>query len=80
MIQAQDIGRLVVSCRDRRGIVAAISAMLAELGANIISSAQHSSDPENGMFFMRMVVHFPGFEAERRASHIDSRRSPISSA
>ena len=60
MPPAEDIARLVVSCRDRHGIVAAVSTALAELGANITSSGQHSTDPENGMFFLRMEFHLPG--------------------
>jgi formyltetrahydrofolate deformylase len=60
-----DIARLIVSCRDRHGIVAAISTALAELGANITSSAQHSTDPENGTFFLRMEFHLAGLEERR---------------
>jgi formyltetrahydrofolate deformylase len=47
--------RLLISCPDRHGIVAAVSGFLAERGANIISSAQYSTDPEGGAFFMRMA-------------------------
>ena len=47
------IGRLVVSCRDQRGIVAAISGSLTDVGANIIMSDQYSTDPEGGSFFLR---------------------------
>jgi len=46
--------RLVIVCPDRPGIVAAVSGWLFERGANIMNSAQHSTDPEGGMFFMRM--------------------------
>jgi formyltetrahydrofolate deformylase len=47
--------RLLISCPDRHGIVAAVSGFLAERGANIVSSDQHSTDPEGGAFFMRMA-------------------------
>jgi formyltetrahydrofolate deformylase len=47
--------RLLISCPDRHGIVAAVSGFLADRGANIVSSAQHSTDPEGGAFFMRMA-------------------------
>lgn len=50
----EDIGRLVVSAPDRHGIVAAVSTFLKECGANILMSDQHSTDPEGGVFFMRM--------------------------
>jgi formyltetrahydrofolate deformylase len=46
--------RLLISCADRPGIVAAVSSFLFEHGANIVSSDQHSTDPEGGRFFMRM--------------------------
>ncbi len=51
------IARLLISCADRRGIVAAISGCLTGCGANIIQSDQHSSDPEGGRFFMRVEFH-----------------------
>ena len=44
----------MISCPDRPGIVAAVSSFLFEHGANIVSSDQHSTDPEGGRFFMRM--------------------------
>ena len=47
-------GRLLITCHDRHGIVAAVAGFLAASGANIISSDQHSTDPEGGEFFMRM--------------------------
>ena len=40
------IARLLVSCPDRHGIVAAVSGFLAEADANILSADQHSTDPE----------------------------------
>ena len=46
--------RLLISCPDQPGIVAAVSSFLFEHGANIVSSDQHSADPEGGHFFMRM--------------------------
>ena len=47
-------GRLLITCPDRHGIVAAVAGFLAASGANITSSDQHSTDPEGGTFFMRM--------------------------
>jgi formyltetrahydrofolate deformylase len=47
-------GRLLITCPDRHGIVAAVASFLADSGANIITSDQHSTDPEGGAFFMRM--------------------------
>ena len=45
---------LTVACKTARGIVAAISGMLAEKGCNIIDSSQFD-DLETGMFFMRIT-------------------------
>jgi len=45
---------LKLSCPDRPGIVAAVSGLLFEAGANILSSAQFE-DSETGQFFLRMV-------------------------
>ena len=47
-------GRLLITCPDRHGIVAAVAGFLSGSGANIITSDQHSTDPEGGEFFMRM--------------------------
>lgn len=44
---------LTVTCPTRRGIVAAISSTLAELGCNITDSAQFD-DPATEQFFMRV--------------------------
>lgn len=51
---ALTVARLLISCADRPGIVAAISGALAECGANIVQSDQHSTDPEGGRFYMRV--------------------------
>jgi len=57
--------RLLVSCPDRPGIVAAVSRFVFESGGNILSSDQHSSDPVGGTFFLR--VEFT-LDPERRAT------------
>jgi formyltetrahydrofolate deformylase len=54
--------RLLISCPDRHGIVAAVSGFLADRGANIVSSAQYSTDPEGGAFFMRMSFAIEGID------------------
>jgi formyltetrahydrofolate deformylase len=66
-----DVGRLIVSCADRRGIVAAVSAFLAAAGANIVSSDQYSSDPEGGSFFLRMEFRLGGLR--ERHEELESR-------
>ncbi|MGI9096891.1 MAG: formyltetrahydrofolate deformylase [Solirubrobacteraceae bacterium] len=64
-----DIGRLLVSCADRPGIVAAVSRFLYERGANIIESDQYSTDPEDGTFFLRTVFHLAHLAAARVELH-----------
>ena len=48
------ITRLSISCADQPGIVAAVSRLLTDVGANIVRSDQHTTDPRGGTFFMRM--------------------------
>lgn len=50
-------GRLLICCPDRPGIVAGVSQFLFSHGANILDASQHSTDPREGLFFMRMVFH-----------------------
>jgi formyltetrahydrofolate deformylase len=51
--------RLLISCPDRPGIVAAVSRFLADHGANIVASDQYTMDPEGGLFFLRMEFDVP---------------------
>ena len=55
--------RLLISCPDGPGIVAAVSSFLFEQGANILESEQHSTDPVGGRFFMRMAFTLDADEA-----------------
>jgi len=50
---AQPEAVLLVSCPDRRGIVAALAQVLHGHGANILDADQHT-DPEAGQFFQRI--------------------------
>src|SRR3984893_16095092 len=49
-----DIGRLLIACPDRPGLVAAVSHFLFDQGANIIHSDQHSTERGEGILFMRV--------------------------
>jgi formyltetrahydrofolate deformylase len=49
-----DTGRLLITCPDRPGIVAAVSNFLFERDANITESQQYSTDPSGGTFFLRL--------------------------
>lgn len=60
----KDIGRILISCPDRPGIVSAVSQLLFNYGANITNSDQHSTDPAGGTFFMRVEFHLPDLEKQ----------------
>ncbi len=55
---------LLVSCPDRPGIVAALSAFLYENRGNIVDIDQHV-DPGEGVFFMRVEWELDGFAIPR---------------
>ncbi|MCR2802356.1 formyltetrahydrofolate deformylase [Paenibacillus soyae] len=56
--------RILISCPDRPGIVAAVSHFLYEHGANIVQSDQYTMDPEGGMFFIRFEFVLNDLEKE----------------
>ena len=62
---ADHTARLLISCQDGPGIVAAVSTFLFERGANIVHSDQYSTHPEHGMFFMRVAFHLPELVRDR---------------
>ena len=55
---------LLVSCRDRTGLVAALSDFVFRNGGNIIDADQHA-EVETGLFFMRLVWDLAGFRLDR---------------
>ena len=55
------LATLLVSCPDRKGLVAALSQLLYDHGANILSAEQHA-DPKLGWFFQR--IHFDTTELD----------------
>jgi formyltetrahydrofolate deformylase len=57
--------RLLISCSDGPGIVAAVGSFLYAAGANIITSDQYSTHPERGSFFMRVTFFLPGLSEDR---------------
>jgi formyltetrahydrofolate deformylase len=52
-----NLGSLIIRGRDRTGIVAAVSAVLSQHDANIVSLDQYSDDPQGGAFFQRTVFN-----------------------
>ncbi|MBS1697987.1 MAG: formyltetrahydrofolate deformylase [Actinobacteria bacterium] len=66
-----DTARLLITCADQPGIVAAVTGLLAAHEVNIISLDQHSTDAEGGRFFQRTVFHRDGLAAVRPALEAD---------
>jgi formyltetrahydrofolate deformylase len=66
--------RLLIACPDRPGIVAAVSGFLFDLGANIVSSHQYSTDPTGGRFFLRTELFLAGLlESEQARERLRER-------
>lgn len=59
----QHRARMLISCPDGPGIVAAVSHFLHQHGANIVQSDQYTMDPEGGMFFMRIEFDLTQLES-----------------
>ena len=55
---------LLVSCRDRTGLVAALSDFVFANGGNILDADQHA-EVETGLFFMRLRWDLHGFKLGR---------------
>jgi formyltetrahydrofolate deformylase len=73
-----NVARLLVSCRDREGIIATLSEALRDVGANIITSDQFSSDPYGGSFSLRMEFYVPD-DPEERLTKLEARLAEIGS-
>lgn len=67
--------RMLISCPDRPGIVAAVSRFLHEQGANIVQSDQYTMDPEGGMFFIR--IEFDLFQIEQHLDRFKKKFFPV---
>ena len=55
---------LLLSCRDRPGVVATVADFVWRHGGNIIDAEQHT-DRSDGMFFQRVEFELEGFAVER---------------
>jgi formyltetrahydrofolate deformylase len=62
------LATLLVSCRDRTGLVAALSRFVFDNGGNIVDADQHA-DLETGVFFMRLVWSLEAFKLTRAEMH-----------
>lgn len=59
--------RLLITCPDQPGIVAAVTSFLFRHGVNITELDQHSTDPEGGRFFLRLEFQTPHLDVPRAA-------------
>src|SRR4051794_35496739 len=57
-------GILLVSCPDRRGIVAAVASFVAAHGGNVIDLQQHTDHTDNA-FFQRVEFELDDFDLDR---------------
>ena len=60
--------RLLISCPDKKGLIAAISSFIAMHDGNILSADQYVSEEGtdgSGNFFMRLEIEGEGFGLER---------------
>jgi formyltetrahydrofolate deformylase len=57
---------LLISCRDRTGIIAALSDFVFRNGGNIVDADQHA-EQDSGLFVMRLVFDLAGFALDRPA-------------
>ncbi len=74
-IPALEVGRLLISCPDAPGIVAAVAQFLYSQGANILQSDQHSTDNGRGRFYMR--VEFQAEELSQRFATLQDTFVPV---
>ena len=66
MTETSTLATLLISCPDRRGIVAALAQVLYGHGANILDSDQHT-DTVAGLFFQRLRVDLGELMTDRVA-------------
>jgi len=59
----KDSAVLLIDCPDRKGLVARVSGLLYERGANILHADQHI-DRDQGLFFMRVEWELDGFDLD----------------
>ena len=57
---ALDTARLLITCPDAKGIIAAVAGFIVDNHGNILYADQHT-DPLTGEFFMRVEIELAGF-------------------
>jgi formyltetrahydrofolate deformylase len=61
---AERTARLLISCPDRKGLVATVAGFVARYQGNLLECDQHS-DPQHGEFFMRVEIELAGFDLDK---------------
>ena len=67
----KDTAVLLIDCPDRKGLIARVSSLLYERGANILHADQHQ-DHDLGLFFMRVEWALNGDGRKRTSPQNDS--------
>ncbi|MFD4820701.1 formyltetrahydrofolate deformylase [Peribacillus butanolivorans] len=64
MIKEVNVNRakLLISCPEKPGIISVVSNLLLENKANVVHFDQHTTDPQIGMFFMRIEFDLNDFD------------------
>ncbi|KON69335.1 formyltetrahydrofolate deformylase [Peribacillus butanolivorans] len=64
MIKEVNVNRakLLISCPEKPGIISVVSNLLLENNANVVHFDQHTTDPQTGMFFMRIEFDLNDFD------------------
>src|SRR5687767_14061408 len=60
---------LRVRCKDRTGIIAALSDFVFRHGGNVLDLDQHT-ETESGVFFMRLVWSLDGFNLDEEGTRL----------
>src|SRR5258708_2157941 len=66
MNSSKNTAILLVSCPDRKGIVASVADFLYKHNANILHADEHR-DSEQSIFFLRVEWDLAGFDIEKEA-------------
>jgi formyltetrahydrofolate deformylase len=74
----KDSAVLLIDCPDRKGLVARVSGLLYEYGANILHADQHQ-DHAQGLFFMRVEFTLNGGDESVESVPSPTAASPTSS-
>ena len=64
-LPVKHVGRLLLRCVARRGLVSGSQCLRAEAGADIVSLDQHSTQQTGGTFMPRTTFHRPGSAGAR---------------